>query len=203
MSIARPGCAFGEAGLRLCKVVGLADTGGLLTGNDRPDDDLEYPEGVGASPYRTAVGLIKLGLSGFVGATLALEGTGCSSTVGFRNVAGLAATEGFSLLAMGDPVTPPEGGLRLSYLDTMSLIEPFLWCRGRSALGIDKPPFDEADSESPVGDDKRSTFEREEEEGGKLYIDTGLALAFSDLELVRPLLNGFGFVGEGGLLDRV
>ena len=121
-------------------------------------------------------------------------GVGAFSPVGLRKVAGLAATDGLSLDPLG--IVDPPGDLRLSYFETMSLMDPFLLCRGRSGMGIDKP-FPDDDSGIPAGGDCR-TLVREEEDGGKLYIDAGLVLALSEFKPAKPC--ELGFAATVGLL---
>jgi len=103
----------------------------------------------------------------------------------------LAATDGFGL----DGNEPDTGDVRLSYFDTMSLIEPFRTCRGRSAgtgnaVDADEwDAFDVALVEETMPADSGGLWrvvelvdiaERDEAEGGMPYIDTGRP---------RPLLS--------------
>jgi hypothetical protein len=107
------------------------------TGKERPEDVLDHCATGGVSPCRTATGRIKSGLLGFAGFSSDLrpaltgdEAVGLigpapdmagASVVGLRRPAGLAATDGLDGFAVNGP---DAGDVRLSYFETMSLIEP-------------------------------------------------------------------------------
>lgn len=150
---------------------GLSDFGtsvlgaGFVIGNDRPDEDFEYPATTGMSPWRLGFGatrgFVLIGAVGdspfdtFVGelAYALFAGlSGCPaevvSMVGLRRACGLAAIEGFlptPFVGLASGATPSaaalfasdsvEGDCKAWYLETMSPILPCLACNGLAEDG--------------------------------------------------------------------